>query len=117
MIRILVIILVILTNVFAQLSLRKGMMNIHFDSISFSKALEIISSFYVWIGLFLYSLSFVLYLYIVSKFEVSYIYPIITSGAFVLLMILSVFLVNEGVSIYKIIGLVVIISGIWLMSK
>lgn len=115
--RIAIIILVIFTNVFAQLSLRKGMMSIDLNTINFPTIMKIISSIYVWTGLFLYGLSFILYLYIVSKFEVSYIYPIITSGAFILLMVLSVVFVSEGVNIYKALGLITIILGIWLMSK
>ena len=114
--KIIIIICALFTNVLAQLSLRKGMMNIQINEISFQKVLEIVSSMYVWAGLFFYVMSFTLYLYILSKFEVSYIYPIIMSAGFVLLLTFSVLFLNEAFTLKKIMGIIIITVGIWVIS-
>jgi uncharacterized membrane protein len=50
-----------------------------------------------------------------TKFDVSYAYPFM-SLAFVLVFLLSAFFLHEAWSVYKIIGLVLIVSGIVIAS-
>lgn len=114
--KIIAVICALCTNVIAQLSLRKGMMNIDINVISSQKLIEIASSIYVWAGLFFYGISFALYLYILSKFEVSYIYPIIMSAGFVVLLVFSVMFLNESFTIRKMMGIIIISAGILVCS-
>lgn len=114
--KIIAVICALCTNVIAQLSLRKGMMNIDINIISFKKITEIVSSIYVWSGLFFYVISFTLYLYILSKFEVSFIYPIIMSAGFVLLLTFSVLFLNESFTLKKVLGIIIISAGILVCS-
>lgn len=51
-----------------------------------------------------------------TKFDISYAYPFM-SAAFVFVFILSVFLFGEPVTWHKIIGLILIISGIIITSR
>lgn len=51
-----------------------------------------------------------------TKFEISYAYPFM-SLAFVLVLIFSVFLFNESLNLYKILGLFFIILGIVITSR
>lgn len=51
-----------------------------------------------------------------TKFELSYAYPFM-SGAFVLVFLLSVFLFHETVTFYKILGLLLIVLGIFVSSR
>ena len=51
-----------------------------------------------------------------TKFEVSYAYPFM-SGAFVLVLILSVPLFHEALSWQKVAGMLLIISGIFISSQ
>tara|TARA_Y100000310_G_scaffold233117_1_gene235963 strand:- start:90 stop:368 length:279 start_codon:yes stop_codon:yes gene_type:complete len=92
-------------------------MNINIHVISLSKVLEIISSLYVWFGLLLYGISFILYLYLLSIFEVSQIYPIIMSAGFILLLFFSVMFLNETFSLKKAIGIILIIAGIFIVAQ
>lgn len=46
--KIITVIFALIMNVSVQLSLKKGMMNINIDIISFQKIVEIASSIYVW---------------------------------------------------------------------
>ena len=51
-----------------------------------------------------------------TKFDISYAYPFM-SGAFVLVFLLSVFLFQEPISWQKVVGLILIISGIIITSR
>ena len=51
-----------------------------------------------------------------TKFEISYAYPFM-SLAFVIVLIFSVFIFKETLSIYKIVGLVFIVMGIVITSR
>jgi uncharacterized membrane protein len=51
-----------------------------------------------------------------TKFEISYAYPFM-SLAFVLVLIFSVFVFNESLTLHKILGLVFIIIGIIITSR
>lgn len=51
-----------------------------------------------------------------TKFEISFAYPFMSS-AFVLVFLLSVILFHEAVTIQKVVGLMLIIVGIFVTSK
>ncbi|NOQ17300.1 MAG: EamA family transporter [Methyloprofundus sp.] len=51
-----------------------------------------------------------------TKFDISYAYPYTTLG-FVLILIFSSLLFNEAITIYKIIGMLLIVSGILVVSR
>ena len=52
----------------------------------------------------------------ISKFELSYAYPFM-SISFVLVVFLSFWAFNEGINFYKIIGLIIICIGVFIVSK
>ena len=51
-----------------------------------------------------------------TKFEISYAYPFM-SLAFVLVLLFSVIFLKESLNIYKLLGICLIISGIYITSK
>lgn len=51
-----------------------------------------------------------------TKFQISYAYPFM-SLSFVLVFLLSIFLFNEPVTIYKLVGMGFIIVGIFVISR
>ena len=51
-----------------------------------------------------------------TKFEISYAYPFTILG-FIAVMILSHFLFNENLNLYKVSGTFIIIFGIFIVSK
>ena len=114
--KILIIALVILTNVSAQLLLRAGMKNIEINGVSLSLVTKILNSYHVWFGMFMYVISFALYLYILSEFEVGYVYPVIMSIGFILILIFSTLFLGETFSLLKFIGIIFISIGIWFLS-
>lgn len=67
-------------------------------------------------GVLLYICSFLLNMFVVSKFNLSYVYPISAGLIYVAIIILSVFLLKETVSTTQIIGMAAILIGIVIMN-
>ena len=113
---IILIALTSITNAVAQLLLKYGMNKIVQDSSLASTIIFILKNRYIWMGLIMYGISFVIYLCILAKLEVSLSYPIIMGVTFTLLSIFSSILINELLSVNKIIGSLLILIGIIVIS-
>lgn len=68
------------------------------------------------IGLVFYLLSFILYMVVLPKFNLTYILPIISAITSIAIYILSILVLKEEVSLQKIIGAIIIIVGVFIMS-
>lgn len=67
------------------------------------------------IGLLCYAFSFLLYLILVSKFNLSKIYPITTGIIFICVMVASVLLLKEQVTMTSLLGSALILVGVILI--
>ena len=96
-----------------QVLLKVGMTKTPIDPSGIT--LELIESLlkngYLISGLFLYVLSFIIWLYILSNVKLSYAYPII-SLSYPLIIILSYFVLKEPINIMIIFGIVLICIGV-----
>lgn len=90
--------------------LKKSQQN--FDSF-FSSLL----SFDFFIGCMFYALNVILFAYSLKELDVSRAYPVLASISFITLMFLSFLLLDEAISLLKVIGLALIIMGIIFMSR
>lgn len=52
-----------------------------------------------------------------TKFDVSYAYPIIVGGLVILTSVFAMFFLKESVSAFKVAGLLLVVSGIYFLSK
>jgi len=68
------------------------------------------------IGLVLFGSSFLLWIKVLTKSDLSYAYPMVSLG-YVLVALLSKFLFNEPFTINKIAGVVMIISGVFVLNR
>lgn len=74
---------------------------------NFSMQLKVMLGFISYVG------SFLIYtFYIIKKFDLSYIYPIITGITQVLVVIAGILIFKEKLNIYGIIGIILIILGV-----
>ena len=74
---------------------------------NFSMQLKVMLGFISYVG------SFLIYtFYIIKKFDLSYIYPIITGITQVLVVISGILIFKEKLNIYGIIGVILIILGV-----
>ncbi|MCP1223389.1 EamA family transporter [Sebaldella sp. S0638] len=72
-----------------------------------------------WISMFgvvFYLVSFILWIIILSKYNLSYISPIASGLAYVLIIVFSRFLLKENISNYQWLGIIVILLGVILMN-
>ena len=72
---------------------------------------ELLRNVNLWIGLLSYGISMVLWLYVLSQFELSKAYPLASLG-YVVTMFLGIYLLGEPLNIFKIIGLILIVCGV-----
>ncbi len=104
-----------------NLLLKAGMMNVgnvtetHLSVIQY--VLKTISQPTILIGVVLYIASFVMWLSLLSMMEISAVYPIFVSAAFLLVMVGSVIWFNENVNALRIIGTLVVTLGIFIVSR
>ena len=63
-------------------------------------------------GIILYGLSFITYIYIVSKYDLGYIIPLTAALVYVLIFTASFFIFKESFTIMKILGIALIIIGL-----
>lgn len=110
----------ILTTATAQLFFKKGVLRLGELNFSLPAALSLIAQIFqnVWIlmGVFLFGISFLLWLFILSKLQLNVAYPIALSCELTLASIGSWFLFKEYLSIPQIGGIILILVGIFLLS-
>ncbi|MBD7910222.1 hypothetical protein [Clostridium cibarium] len=68
------------------------------------------------VGLLCYIGSFLLYMFLLTIFDMSYIYPITTGIVQVLTAVFAVFVFNEVFTVHKVIGTIFILIGVVLIS-
>lgn len=67
-------------------------------------------------GLFLYGLSFLLYIYLLSKFDLGFVIPLTTALVYVLIFIASFIIFKESFTMLKIIAIALILSGVVILN-
>ncbi len=68
------------------------------------------------IGYSCYIVSFILYTIVISKFDLSYIYPIIAGVSNVIILIIAVLLFQEKATAFSLIGSIFIVIGVALIN-
>lgn len=67
-------------------------------------------------GIALYGISFILYVYLISKYSLGYIIPLTTALVYILIFAASFFIFNEAFTLIKISGIILIIAGLTLLN-
>lgn len=73
-------------------------------------------SFIVVSGIVLYGLSFIIYTYLVSKNDLSYIIPVSTALVYIGIFLASFIIFKEAITAFKIVGIFLIIGGVILLN-
>ena len=72
--------------------------------------------FYVISGVILYAISFLIYTFLVAKYDLGYIIPLATALVYVVIFIASFIIFKESFSLIKILGITLILGGIVLLN-
>lgn len=105
-------------NACAQLLLRKAMMKYADFTIEhlFSLLLSVITNSYLILGVMCYVIGMILWMIILSKFEVSFAYPML-SISYIFTAIFAYFVFNEPLTFNKILGIVIICFGVYILTR
>ncbi|MDF2883609.1 MAG: transporter [Clostridiaceae bacterium] len=113
----------ILTSVFlgaiGQVLVKFGASNLTLNFTSkdiLSSILSILKNAPVMCGIISYGVSFLLWIKVLSKVELSYAYPMVSIG-YVLVMVFSYFFFKENISFLRVLGVLFIIIGVVLVSR
>jgi drug/metabolite transporter (DMT)-like permease len=108
----------VMLGAFGQFLFRLGMKS--YGQVSaigaFRQLFSIIFTPSIFMGFILFGLSSILWLSVISKNQLSYAYPMVSMG-YIFTMALSKLFLNESIDAFKIIGTLLIISGVFFMSK
>jgi multidrug transporter EmrE-like cation transporter len=116
---IVLVLISVLLGVSGQLSLKQGMRkigNFELEYFITTKVFEILKEKFVILGIFCYTIATIIWLVVLSKAELSFVYPLLAIG-YVLIAILSKFLFNENVTFVRFLGIILISIGIFLLLR
>lgn len=104
----------------AQLALKIGVTNSQFDIAMRNSVVEGLiaaaGSPLIWVGLTIYGLSVAMWLWVLSKTDLSVAYPFV-GVSFLVTMMFGIFLLNENVTPARIAGTLLIACGCVLVAK
>lgn len=104
----------------AQLSLKKGLSSLGGLDFSLTNLFHLIPRIlqngWVVAGMILYGISFLLYIFTLSKAQLNIIYPIFASTGIIIVSLASCFFLKEPLSWLQILGIIIIIFGIFLLA-
>jgi multidrug transporter EmrE-like cation transporter len=107
-------------NASAQILMRKGMLKIGEVSIGVSALLKalpgMLGNGFLWLSLLCYGISILSWMVVLSKVEVSFAYPFLSIG-YVISAVIGYFFMGESVGVIRIIGIVVICTGVILIAR
>lgn len=106
----------VLLNAAAQLVLKKGMSQIGSIQVVLTMVLKASTNIYVWSGLIFYVISFVVWLMVLSRVEVSYAYPFLSIG-YIIAAFVGYFYFGESMTLNKIGGIIIICLGVFLLYR
>ncbi|MFH1841359.1 MAG: SMR family transporter [Candidatus Nealsonbacteria bacterium] len=110
----------VLTTVGAHLCFKKGVLKLGEITLSFPEIFNtiwhIVQNAWILLGVVLFGISFLTWLFILSKLQLNVAYPIIISIEATLVTVASWLLFHEYLSILQIVGIVCVIIGIILIA-
>lgn len=118
-----IFLLIVLTDIgetAAEIFMKKGLNNIGIASVTFGNVLEFASrnivSPYIWAGAAIYVVSFMVWVAILSRLDLSIAFPI-GSTSYIFVPIMATIFLGEKVSLLRWAGILLIVSGIHVLSR
>lgn len=111
------IFLSVISGAVGQLLMKKAMKSVGLiNAINFRLILRIMLNPLIIAGLFLYAIALFLWLIVLSKLELSYAAPLY-SISYIFIAILSFIFLKESVTILRILGILIICLGVFVITK
>lgn len=108
----------VLLGATGQVLVKIGARHLHLDySVAIGQSvLAILKNLPVMCGMFLYALSFLLWIKVLSQTELSYAYPMVALG-YVVVLAVSYFVLQEHINAYRLAGVAFIVFGVILVAR
>lgn len=110
----------VLLNASAQLLLKAGMNNIGQFAFSWANvwpiSIKLAANPFIILGLSCYVFSVIFWLLVLSRTDLSYAYPLVSIG-YIITTIAAVLFLHEAVSLQRIIGILIIMLGVYLVTR
>ncbi|MDW9589645.1 EamA family transporter [Sinorhizobium meliloti] len=106
-------------NALAQIALRKAMLTLGTlppTGQPLTLPWTFISNVYLWCGLSAYAISVFLWLAVLSRNQVSAVYPMLSIG-YVIAIVFGFLLLGEAISLTRMVGIAVICVGVFLIGR
>ncbi|TKH46154.1 hypothetical protein C1I60_03230 [Paenibacillus terrae] len=107
----LLLFLAMLFNIVAQITLKHGINVLNFTGISFQSLIKLSTSPYIWFGAILYGVSFVFYIFALSRGELGRISPVSQALTTLGIVAVSVLIFHEPITVFKLMGIILLIIG------
>ena len=109
----------VMLSVAAQFVLKTGISGIHINKmlkqpLNYKTFLTVLTDKYVISGFILYGIGAIVWLWVLSRWEVSKAYPLVGIGFLLTAIIGS--LIGENITIMRIAGIICISLGVWMIS-
>jgi len=114
------VVIYLIINISGLTLMKQGMSKSSFDIFNSNTgflSIESILDFRVVLGSVLYVLSFLTWLYLLKKYDLSYIFPIVTGLSYIGVLTVSFFLLSERFNLIKLVGATLILVGVMLIYK
>ncbi len=86
-------------------------------TIGLASGLPVNISWMTLLGILLYGISFLLYVYLISKYDLSYILPLTASLAYIVVFLASYFILKEPFTAAKVTGAFLIMFGLFFLNQ
>ncbi len=115
-----IIIFAVILNTAAQLLLKAGMDRVGHFAFSWANVVPVFTKTafnpFILAGLCIYVASFGAWLLVLSRADVSYAYPM-TSLGYIFSAVAAYYWLGEHVSLERVVGILIIIAGVYLISR
>ena len=109
--------LAIICNSSANVLLKVGMKRVGDSGTLIQTITSAATEPFVWAGVTSFVLALVFYSVVLSKINLSIAYPLMVSLGLIIVILASYFWLAETIKIAQIVGFLLIIAGVWLVSK
>ena len=107
--------LTVLMNAFANVFIKLGTQKL--PALDAQNLWKILGNGWIMLGALLFASNFPLYNMVLQRMKLSIAFPLITTSAFAVALIVSVFVFHESLRVPQYVGLVLLIIGIWLLAR
>lgn len=112
---IIVLILNVIVGALANVFLKIGTMRL--PDLTYSNIIKIVGSPFIIFGVLLFILNFPLYSFVLQKMKLGVAFPLVTSLTFIMVVLISAFYFKEWLNWIQYLGLILLITGLWLLAR